>query len=701
MADTQRAAGASSEIPATPPDDGNPLLSTPFEIPFHRIQAEHVEPAIGQLLSRARQDLDAFIACEPDTFEGLILGLEDLTDALERAFNVVRHLESVASTPPLRAAFNAVQPEVSAFFSGIPLNEGLWRVLQSYASGKEASGLRGPRRRYLDKTMRSFRRHGAALGDEEKAKLQAVDRELATLTTKFAQNVVDATSDFELLLTDRSQLAGLPESAVEAARESAAQRGISGWRFTLQAPSYTAVMTYLEDASIRRHCYLAYNRRASGGDHDNAPLIQRILEMRQAKARLLGYERFSDYVLEERMASSTPQVREFLEDLRRQTLPRFQEENAELLRFRRSLEGAEAPEMESWDVPYYAEKLRRESCEFDEEALRPYFPLPRVMQGMFAIASKLFGIRIERQEGVPGWDPQAACYRIHDEDGSFLGAFYTDWHPRENKRGGAWMDALITGRAGAEGCEPHLGLVCGNLTPPLSGRPALLTHSDVTTIFHEFGHLLHHCLSRVESRSFAGTNVAWDFVELPSQLLENWCWEAEAVDLLSGHWQTGEPLPVAHLDRLRRSRDFRAANAMMRQLAMGFVDLALHSGEADGEADLLAFCRRIQQALSPAKLPEDYAMITSFTHLFAGPVAYAAGYYSYKWAEVLDADVFTRFLKEGIFNRAAGRELRESILSRGDSAPPEEQFRAFMGRNPDLRALLRRSGLAEDTDGVF
>jgi oligopeptidase A len=488
-------------------------------------------------------------------------------------------------------------------------------------------------------------------------------------------------------------LAGLPESARAMARASAASKGLAepSWRFTLQAPSYLAVMTYLDDEGLRREMYEAFSRRGTEEKYDNRPVMRSILELRAEKARLLGYRDFADLVIEDRMAHAGDRARSFLEDLKTKTAVTFKKENADLLAF----SGKTA--LQPWDIAYYAEKQRAALYDFDEEALRPYFPLESALAGMFEIVHRLYGISVAEKPGVPVWDPQVKYYEIHDPSrpgGSLLGAFYTDWFPRENKRGGAWMDNLITGEMHGEHLDPHAGLICGNLTPPAPDRPSLLTHREVETIFHEFGHLLHHCLSRVELRGFAGVNVAWDFVELPSQIMENWTWEREALDLFARHYQTGAPLPAELLDKMKRARNFRAANAQMRQLGFGLVDLALHREIPPGaNVDLLAFARDRLQEFSPAKLRPDYAMIASFTHLFASPVGYGAGYYSYKWAEVLDADAFTRFRSGGIFSPEVGGRFRDRILSRGDSEDPSELYRSFMGRDPDPNALLERSGL--------
>jgi oligopeptidase A len=674
----------------------NPLLTVQFRVPFDRITAADVEPAATELLAEARSRLNAISAEQAErTFDNTMRALDLLTEPLDYAMGVVRHLEAVATYPELRAAFNAVQPEVSAFYSSIPLQENLWLAIKAFAGTPEATGLWGERRRFLTKTMESFRRHGADLDPAGKARLEALDVELTRLTTKFAENVLDSTNTFELVITDEAQLAGLPPTAIATARASAERKGVEGWRFTLQGPDYVAVMTYLDDAAIRRKEYEAYAIRATLGKHDNRALITAILNLRREKAALLGFANFADLVLEDRMAHTGARAMNFLEDLKAKTERRFREENRELLEFRRALEGPDAPELAPWDVAYYAEKQRAALYDFDEEALRPYFPVERVVAGMFDLVSRLYGIRVEEEAGVPVWDKEVRYYNVHDETGTFIGGFYADWFPRENKRGGAWMDALITGGPSVAGFQPHLGLICGNLTPPVGGNPALLTHREVETIFHEFGHLLHHLLSRVEIRSLAGTSVAWDFVELPSQIMENWCWERQALDLFARHWQTGEPVPEDLFQKMKRARTFRAANGQMRQLGFAFIDLLLHvhySPERDG--DPIDYTRAVLQEYSPAPLPPQHAMIAAFTHLFAAPVGYGAGYYSYKWAEVLDADAFTRFRDNGIFSPDIGGEFRSKILSKGDSEDPADLYRNFMGREPDPRALLERSGLA-------
>jgi oligopeptidase A len=666
----------------------NPLLSVNFHIPFDQVRAEHVEPGIRELIGLSQSHVDKIVLDgAPRSFDNTMLALENSTENLDYALAVVRHLESVATTPELRAAWNAVEPEASAFYSQIPLNEGLWKQLQSYSTTGDAGSLQGTRRRFLTKTLDSFRRHGAELDTTGKKRMGEIDVELAKITTKFSENVLDSTNAFELIITDEAKLAGLPPSAVAAARQSAVSKNAEGWRFTLQAPSYIPVLTYMDNREIREKLYRAFSTRATEAERDNRPLLKRIIELRREKARLLGFPDFADFVLHDRMAHKGGRAMKFLEELKVKTDPFFAKENS-------TLEAFAGQKLEPWDVGYWAEKQRRALYDFDEEELRPYFPAERVVEGMFAIVERLYGIKVKRQTGVPVWHSDVRYYEVHDRDGVQLGAFYADWYPRESKRDGAWMEGFITGGFDAGRFEPHLGCICGNLTPPIGDKPALLTHREVETIFHEFGHLLHHVLSRVEVRSLAGTSVAWDFVELPSQIMENWCWEREALDLFARHYQTGEAIPEDLFQKMVRARTYRGANAQMRQLGFGFVDLKLHREyDPARDGDVITYARDVLQPFAAAKFPDNYAMIAGFTHLFSSPVGYGAGYYSYKWAEVLDADAFTRFRDEGIFSPQAGAAFREHILSKGDSEDPAELYRKFMGRDPDPDALLLRSGL--------
>ena len=671
----------------------NPLLEIKFKIPFDQIKAGHVEPAVDALIAEAQQNIDAIAADPgPRTYDNTLRAFENAAETLEYAMSVVSHLESVATYPELRDAYNAVEPKVSAFDSKIPLNEALWKQIKRFSETEEAALLSGSRARFLKKTLDEFRRSGADLDEAGKARLNELNVQLAQATTKYSQNVLDATNAFELIIEDEARLAGLPPSAVALAHQDAESKGKPGWRFTLQAPSYIAVMTYLDDAAIREMVYRAYVTRGAKEPCDNRELILTILRLRREKARLLGYRDFADLVLEDRMAKTGRSARGFVDSLKTKTLSAFERENQELLAFRREIEGPNAPELDAWDIAYYAEKMRQAVYDFEEEELRPYFAFEKVLDGMFELVGRLYGIKVFEESGVPAWDNSAKYYSIEDADGTRLGSFYADFYPRENKRGGAWMDSFFVSVPGGQ--RPHLGLICGNQTPPVDGKPALLTHREVETIFHEFGHLLHHLLSRVEVRSLGGTNVAWDFVELPSQIMENWCWERDALDLFARHYETGEPIPTDLFQKMKRARNFRVANAQMRQLSFGTVDLALHRDyDPQKDGDVMKYAFDIMHSFAPTALPSEHAMIASFSHLFASPVGYGAGYYSYKWSEVLDADAFSRFANEGIFSQEVGMQFRERILARGDSEDPAQLFRDFMGRDPDADALLHRQGL--------
>lgn len=674
----------------------NPLTQIQFEIPFDQIEAAHVVPAADLLLKEAQEKIDSIASDEaPRTFENTLLALEAAAETLEFAMGVVGHLESVKTSDELRQAYNTVRPRLSEFYSRIPLNERLWTQLKRYAATEEAQGLSGLRARFLRKTLDDFRRSGADLDRAGKKRLAALDVELAVATQKFSENVLDATNAFELILTEEARLAGLPESAREAARESASAKDREGWRFTLHQPSYLAVMTYLDDRRIREQVWRAYNTRAASGDLDNSVLVASILRLRREKAVLLGFKDFADLTLEDRMAKGGVQAKTFINALAERTRQPFLDENEALVSFRESVEGGAAGPIESWDVAYYAEKLRRQEYDFDEEELRPYFPYEQVKEGLFGLVQRLYGVEVREEKSAPVWRDDVQYYSLYDSDGSKLGAFYADYFPDERKRGGAWMDSFLTGAKTAQGWEPHLGLMCGNLNPPVGDKPALLTHRDVETLFHEFGHLLHHLLTRVEIRSLAGTHVAWDFVELPSQIMENWCWERQALDLFARHYETGERIPDGLFDKMRRARNFRSANAQMRQLGLASLDLAFHIDyDPDRDGGAIAYGRELLAQYAPTSLPGGYSMPTAFTHLFADPVGYGAGYYSYKWAEALDADAFTRFAEEGIFNAETGAAFRATVLSRGDSEEPEALFRSFMGRDPNPEALMRRLGLA-------
>jgi oligopeptidase A len=674
----------------------NPLLVHDFLIPFDRIETSHVVPAVRAALREAERELGELISVPGERTYGNTIGrLDELTERLGRTIDPITHLVAVVNTQDLRAAYTTVLPEFSAFYAKLPLNEGLWRAIRSFAESEAAGSLTGLERRHLEKLMHSFVRAGAELPPTQKARVEAIQVELSRLHTLFADNTLDATNAYELFVTDPAELAGLPESALVQAGTSARASGCRGWRFTLHLPSYLPFMQYAENRRLREQMYRAQVGRAADDDLDNRPLIPRILALRRELAELVGYPDYADYRLADNMVKSGARALSFERDLTERTRPFWEREVNELVAFAAEL-GIER--LEPWDTAFVAEKLRQSRYRIDDEALRPYFPLERVLQGMFAIAHRLFGITVTKRTIEQIWHPDVEFYDIHDQEDTHLGSFYADWFPRATKRGGAWMDSLITGGPTPSGeFEPHLGLICGNFTPPTEDRPALLTHREVETTFHEFGHLLHHCLSRVPVRARAGTNVPRDWVELPSQIMENWCWEKEALDLFAGHYRTGAPIPDELYQRMWTARTLLGASAQMRQLSFGTVDLELHMlYDPRRDADALAYA---QQVLSRFAIRPDFAdnhFICSFTHIFAG--GYAAGYYSYLWSEVLDADAFTRFKHDGIFNRSTGQAYVDAILSRGDSADPAELFREFMGRDPDPEALLRRN--LGDPDGV-
>lgn len=638
------------------------------------------------------------------TYESTFLALENATEDLNLVWAKVSHLQSVADSPDLRAAHNAMLPKVSAFFASIPLNPALWSRLKTFVASPDAVRLTGARRRFVDETAADFRQAGADLPAAQRARLEELQSELAQLTQRYSENVLDATNGWQLLVNDQDRLRGLPAHARAAAQRSAESKGLGTpdrpvWRFTLHQPSQEPFMAYLEDGELRRQMWNAAVAVGATKPHDNTDLIGRILKLRAERAALLGQPHFADLVTERRMAKSGERALKFLTDLQSRAAEGFRRECRELEEFKSQQTGCAVAPLAPWELAYWSERLRRARYAFDEEALRPYLPMDRVISGLFDLVGRVFGLRItERTGGAEDlWHPEVKYYDVHDRGGRHLGAFYADWHPRESKRGGAWMNYLITGGPRADGSRaPHLGLICGNLTPPAGGSPALLTHREAETIFHEFGHLLHHLLGEVEVKSLNGVNVAWDFVELPSQIMENWCWERESLDLFARHHVTGETIPSELFSKMVAARKFRSACATMRQISLARMDLLLHMRTTDflGSEDIGAKARAaVADCLVPTEPPAP-TVVKRFTHIFADPVGYAAGYYSYKWAEVLDADAFTRFRKEGLFNPRVGAEFVATILSRGNSADPMDLYRAFMGRDPDLQPLLIRAGLA-------
>ena len=691
----------------------HPFLAPDFAIRWSTLAPKSIEPDISLALENAKAAIEAI--CSQDeqnlSYESTFLALEKATEELGRGWGRLQHLDSVCDNPPQREALNKMLPAVSDFHSSIPLNPRLWNVLKSFGESPATASLTPIQQRFISETMADFRESGADLADDAKKRVAQIDSELSKITKQYSERVLDSTNAWELVITDESRLEGLPDSAKAAAAANARNKGLAdehnpAWRFTLQFPSMFPVMQHAHDESLRREVWEASVRVGGYGDYDNTPLVWQILTLRQEKAELLGKQNFADLTLQRRMARDGATALAFVDGLHDRILTAFQADFQQLARYKASKTGQSEAELEPWETSYWAERQRKESYDLDDEVLRPYFPVDGVMSGMFDIASRLFGITIRQLDTAflkPGesapentvevWHPEVSFYEIHDsETGTHLGSFYADWHPRESKRGGAWMNSLHTGGPG----EPHLGLIIGNMTPPVDDQTALLTHNEVETIFHEFGHLLHGMLSEVPVKSLSGTNVPWDFVELPSQIMENFCWDRQSLDLFARHHETGEPIPDDLFDKMMAAKNYMSATSFMRQLALAKIDLELHKHLAPWQdRDLDEVDRAILKDYRAPLNTDTPSALRRFNHLFSSPTGYTAGYYSYKWAEVLDADAFTRFQREGILNPETGRAFRTHILSQGNAAPPDELYRRFMGRDPDPEALLVRSGLAQ------
>ncbi len=701
------------------------FLDSRFFIRWSQLTPDRVVPDITDALAGAEAAIDTL--CRQDRgrmdFESVFLGYERALEPLGEAWGKVSHLDAVANGDALRAAYNEMLPKVSDFYTRLTLNESLWDLFVTYARTEPAKKLTGVPKRFMDETMAEFRLNGAELPKDKKEQLATLQAELAQATQKFSENVLDSTNAWELIVTDEARLAGLPEVVKDAAKADAKAKGhgtdeAPAWRLTLKAPSLFPVLEHAEDESLRREVWEASTSIGRGGKFDNTELVARILRLRHEKATLLGQKHFPDLALQRRMAKSGENALRFVEDMHRRIREPFAGESRALQEFKADATHTPAGPLEPWETAFWSEKRRKALYDFDSEELRPYFPMSGVLDGMFRLCEKLFGLAIvERatvfaepgtplpagttpaEEGGPVevWHPEVRFYEVRDAGGDHLGSFYADWHPRDSKRGGAWMNYLKTGRpAQAKGARtPHLGLMCGNMTPSTPDKPSLLTHDEVETVFHEFGHLLHHLLGDVEIRSLNGVNVAWDFVELPSQIMENFCWERESLDFFARHYESGETIPRALFRKMLAAKNYMAAAATMRQLAFGKLDLELHlHPEKAAGRDLDEVADEVLEGYQMPLKTKPPTMARRFTHLFADPMGYAAGYYSYKWAEVLDADAFTRFKDDGVLSSRVGGQFREKILSRGNSEDPAVLFRAFMGRDPDPEALLRRSGLA-------
>ena len=687
----------------------HPFLAPDFQIRWSTLVPEAVEPDIRHALELAKQRIEAICAQDPAgaTYESTFLALENATEELGRGWGRLNHLDSVSDHPAQREALNKMLPEVSDFYSSIPLNDRLWAAIKAVGESHLTAKLDPVRKRFVEETLNDFRQSGADLPPHQKQRVAEIEAQLSKLTQQYSEHLLDSTNAWELVITDESKLAGLPDSAKAAAAANARAKNLAApaWRFTLQLPSMFPVMQHLHDDGIRHQVWQASSNVGGYGEYDNTPLVWQILELRHEKASILGHPHFADLTILRRMAKTGRDALAFIENLHARIVPAFHADFRQLAQYKAAKTGQPVDSLEPWETAYWAERQRKDNYDLDDEALRPYFPVDGVMAGMFEIASRLFGITIQQKETVfleagspPSdkvevWHPEVSFYEIHDsESGAHLGSFYADWHPRESKRGGAWMNSLHTGHPG----EPHLGLIIGNMSPPVDGKSALLTHNEVETIFHEFGHLLHGMLSQVPVKSLSGTNVPWDFVELPSQIMENFCWDRASLDLFARHHETGEPIPQPLFDKMIAARNYLSASGFMRQLAFAKLDLELHInlGKWLGR-DLDEVDREILADYRAPLKTDTPSMLRRFGHLFSSPTGYAAGYYSYKWAEVLDADAFTRFQQEGVLNPQTGRDFREHILSKGNSAPADELYRRFMGRDPELEPLLVRAGLAD------
>jgi oligopeptidase A len=669
----------------------NPLLEFEALPAFDRIEAAHARPALEQILSENRARIAALTAQAAPTFASLVVPMEELSHRLARVWSPIGHLNGVANSPAIREAYNACIPLLTEYSSELGQNESLYAAY-AYVLEHEGGALNPAQRKVVENALRDFRLAGVDLPAGKKTRFREVMQRLAQLGTRFSENVLDAARAYTRTVTDEAELAGLPANAVDRAAADAREVQQSGWLFKLDQPTYTTVMTCAESTQLRRDIYEAWVTRASelgpsAGRFDNNPLVDEILPLRHELAQLLGFETFADYALATRMAKSRQQVLGFLDDLARRCRPAATQEFAEL-------EEYAGRKLDAWDVAFYTEKLKASRFKVSQEELRPYFPLAKVLEGLFAVTARLYGIRVRERLSVTVWHPSVRYYDLVDPGGTAVAGFYLDPYSRTEKRSGAWMDECVNAKTLSTGnALPIAQLVC-NFTAPVGALPSLLTHDEVTTLFHEFGHGLHHMLTRVAYPSIAGINgVSWDAVELPSQFMENFVWRTEVLPLISAHVEGGEPLPADLLRRLLGTRTFNAALDTLRQIELAAFDFELHANfdPAKGArvAETLAAVRR-RVAIVPAA-PFN-RMPASFAHIFAG--GYAAGYYSYKWAEVLAADAFEAFEESGVFDGSTAARFLDAILSRGGSLDAMEAFIRFRGRQPDVRPLLRQTGIA-------
>ena len=672
----------------------NPLLKSNELPPFSHILPEHVRPAIESIVADNEQAIAALLASgRGKDWTSLQEPLDALDDRLSQAWSPVGHMNAVVNSEDLRAVYNDCLPLLSEYSTRIGQNRQLFDAYQALADSAEFGQLNSAQQKVINDTLRDFRLAGVALDDAKKARYGEIKKQLSELSSKYSDNVLDATMAWTKLITDESELSGLPESALAGAKQLATAREQDGWLLNLDFPSYFPVMTYCDNRDLRKEVYTAYVTRASdqgpnAREFDNSNNITQILRYRQELAELLGFANYAEYSLARKMAESPEKVIAFLQDLVQRSKPQAEKELNELKAFARDEFGV--TELEAWDIGYYGEKLRQQRYTISQEELRPWFPAEKAIAGMFTVVNRLFGVEFEVVSDVDTWHKDVRFFNI-TRNGEVIGRFYLDLFAREHKRGGAWMD-VCRSRWQRDGKLqlPVAYLTC-NFTPPVGDKPALLTHNEVVTLFHEFGHGLHHMLTKVDYAAVSGiSGVAWDAVELPSQFMENWCWEKEGLAIISGHYETGEPLPEAMLNKLLAAKNFQSAMAMVRQLEFSLFDFKLHK-EYREDIDVRALLDDVRQQVSVVIPPAFNRFQNSFNHIFSG--GYAAGYYSYIWAEVLSADAFSRFEEEGIFNQTTGESFLHEILEKGGSAEPMELFVNFRGREPQIDALLRHSGI--------
>ncbi|EMF06813.1 oligopeptidase A [Serratia marcescens] len=676
----------------------NPLL-TPFSLPpFSAIRPEDIVPAVQSALADCRAAVERVVAQPgPFTWDNLCQPLAESDDRLSRIWSPIGHLNSVKNSPELRAAYEQALPLLSEYGTWVGQHEGLYQAYRSLKEGAAFEALSVPQRKAVDNALRDFELSGIGLSADKQQRYGEIVARLSELGSTYSNNVLDATMGWSKLITDKAELSGLPESALAQAQAMAQAKEQDGWLLTLDMPSYLPVLTYADNRALREEMYRAFATRASdqgpnAGKWDNSEVMAETLALRHELAQLLGFDTYADKSLATKMAESPEQVIGFLSDLAKRARPQAEQELAQLRAFAKQHYGVD--ELEAWDITYYGEKQKQHLFSISDEQLRPYFPEQRVVEGLFEVVKRIYGITAKERKDVDTWHPDVRFFDLFAADGELRGSFYLDLYARENKRGGAWMDDCVGSLRKADGTlqKPVAYLTC-NFNRPLGDQPALFTHNEVTTLFHEFGHGLHHMLTQIDTAGVSGINgVPWDAVELPSQFMENWCWEPEALAFISGHYQSGEPLPKEMLDKLLAAKNYQAALFILRQLEFGLFDFRMHfEYSPEKGAQILPTLAEVKKMVAVVPSPSWGRFPHAFSHIFAG--GYAAGYYSYLWAEVLSADAYSRFEEEGIFNAETGKSFLDNILSRGGSEEPMALFKRFRGREPQLDAMLRHYGI--------